>query len=223
MNSSYTENVIEVFINHADPATAIPMTKYMKNKLEYFGIKSPLRKEISEQFLTKNKLPDRHDISKIVKELWVQPQRELQYFAMVLLQKYTLISLIDWIDLYEDLILQKSWWDTVDGIAAWNVGDHFLKFSEQLSPYTKKWMDSANIWLQRTCLIFQLRYKEKTDFELLKSFIIPLSSSKEFFIRKAIGWSLRQYSKVNPLIVKEFVKDQPLSNLSYREATKLLK
>ena len=223
MNSSYTQNVIEVFKSHTDPAMADPMAKYMKNKFEYFGIKSPLRKEISKQLLTKSKLPDPQDVSKIVNELWAQPQRELQYFAMVLLQKYAKTSTADWIDLYEELILQKSWWDTVDGIAASNVGDHFRKFPEQLFLYTKKWMDSENIWLQRTCLIFQLRYKEKTDFVLLKSFIVPLSSSKEFFIRKAIGWALRQYSKTNPLAVKEYVKEQSLSNLSYREATKLLK
>ena len=223
MNSSYTQNVIEVFKNHADPATAGPMAKYMKNKFDYFGIKSPLRKEISKQLLIKSKLPVLHDVSKIVNELWTQPQRELQYFVIVLLQKYAKTSTADWINLYEKLILQKSWWDTVDGIAAWNVGDHFQKFPEQLFPYTKKWMASENMWLQRTCLIFQLRYQEHTDFELLKSFIIPLSSSKEFFIRKAIGWALRQYSKTNPLAVKEFAKEQPLSNLSYREATKLLK
>jgi 3-methyladenine DNA glycosylase AlkD len=223
VNSSYTQNVIEVFKNHADPTTAIPMVKYMKNKFEYFGIKSPLRKEISKSFLTKNHLPDQHEVFKIVNELWAQPQRELQYFAMAMLQKYTLTSPADWIDLYEKLIIQKSWWDTVDGLAAWNVGDHFLKFPEQISPYTNNWMDSENMWLQRTCLIFQLRYKDQTDFELLKSFIIPLSSSKEFFIRKAIGWALRQYSKTNPLVVKEFVKEHPLSNLSYREAIRLIK
>ena len=223
MISSYTRYVIEVFESYADPSTAAPMAKYMKDKFEYYGIKSPKRKEISKPFFIKNNLPDRHDVPEIINELWAQPQRELQYFAMVLLQKYAKTSSADWIDLYEKLIVQKSWWDTVDGLAAWNVGDHFRQFPEQISPYTKKWMDSGNMWLQRTCLIFQLRYKDKTDFKLLKSFIIPLASSKEFFIRKAIGWALRQYSKTNPLAVKEFVNEQPLSNLSYREATRLMK
>lgn len=221
MISTYTQNVIDVFNSHADPVTAAPMAKYMKNKFDYFGIKSPLRKEISKPFLLKNNLPSTQRLQEIVIEFWNQPQRELQYFAMELLQKYSKVSPVDWINLYEDLITQKSWWDTVDGIAAWNVGDHFQKFPEQLVPYTTKWMDSENIWLQRTCLIFQLRYKEQTDFKLMKSFIIPLSTSKEFFIRKAIGWALRQYSKFNPLVVKDFVAQQPLSNLSQREATKI--
>lgn len=223
MISSYTRYVIEVFESYAHPDTATPMAKYMKDKFEYFGIKSPKRKEISKPFFIKSNLPDRQDVPQIINELWAQPQRELQYFALTLLQKYSKSSAANWIDLYEKLIIQKSWWDTVDGLAAWNVGDHFRKFPEQISPYTNKWMDSGNMWLQRACLIFQLRYKEKTDFELLKSTIIPLASSKEFFIRKAIGWALRQYSKVNPLAVEEFVNNQPLSNLSYREAVKFLK
>ncbi len=219
----YTQGVIEVFSSHANPDTAAPMAKYMKNKFEYFGIKSPLRKEISKPFLERIHLPPVGDVPIIIREFWVQPQRELQYFAMTLFQKYTKSSPSDWIDLYEDVITKKSWWDTVDGLAAWNVGDHFVKFPDQLTPYTQRWMDSENIWLQRSCLLFQLRYNERTNFDLLKSYIIPLSSSKEFFIRKAIGWALRQYSKVNPMAVMEFVKDQPLSNLSKREALRLMK
>ena len=172
--------------------------------------------------MLKKSLPEIDEAPEIIAQLWSQPQRELQYFAMELLLKYSKASPPGWIGLYEELILKKSWWDTVDGIAAWNVGDNFQKYSDQISVYANKWMDSENIWLQRTCLIFQLRYKLKTDFELMKSFIIPLSSSKEFFIRKAIGWALRQYSKFNPEIVKNFVSQQPMSNLSKREATKLM-
>ncbi|MCK5104281.1 MAG: DNA alkylation repair protein, partial [Cyclobacteriaceae bacterium] len=140
MISSNTRYVIEVFESYADPSTAALMAIYMKDKFEYYGIKSPTRKEISKPFFIKNNLPDRNDAPKIINELWEQPQRELQYFGMVLLQKYAKTSTADWIDLYAKLIVQKSWWDTVDGLAAWNVGDHFRKFPEQISPYTKKWM-----------------------------------------------------------------------------------
>jgi 3-methyladenine DNA glycosylase AlkD len=123
------------------------------------------------------------------------------------------------LNLYEELITQKSWWDTVDALAAWQVGDYFKKYPDQIIPYTNKWMDSGNMWLQRTCLIFQLKYKEETDFELLKSLIIPLSDSKEFFIQKAIGWALREYSKLFPQRVMDFASNQPMAKLSYREAT----
>ena len=125
--------------------------------------------------------------------------------------------------LYEELITTKSWWDTVDGLAANQVGEHFQRYPELRGKCTKRWMASGNIWLQRTCLIFQLRYKKQTDFELMKSFIIPLAGSKEFFIRKAIGWALRQYSKFEPARVIDFVESQPMSHLSKKEALKLIK
>ncbi len=221
--TTYIKEVIAVFEKHADPSTAIPMAKYMKNKFEYFGIKSPLRKEISRPFLVNSNLPHVQVVPEITIEFWERPERELQYFAMSLSQKNLKTSPIDHIELYENLILQKSWWDTVDSLATWNIGQHFRRFPQQISVYTNKWMSSKNIWLQRSCLLFQLKYKEKTDFKLLKSFILPLISSKEFFIKKAIGWALREYSKTNPEEVVRFVKEYSLSTLSYREATRLLK
>jgi len=222
MVSAYTQQVLEVFHVHEDPRNAKPMAKYMKNKFAYFGIKSPLRKEISKPLLGRNMIPKIDDVPVVVQELWDQPQRELQYFALELLQKYARASPAKWIDFYEELITQKSWWDSVDGLAAAQVGGHFKKYPDQISTYTMAWMNSGNMWLQRTCLIFQLKYKNQTDFELMKSFIIPSAESKEFFIRKAIGWALRQYGKFNPQDVIEFVNHQPMSNLSRREALKLL-
>lgn len=222
MISPYTKQVIKAFEFHADPIVAEPMKKYMKNKFDFFGIKATLRKDISKQFFNKSNLPDAEDIAQIVHELWDQPQRELQYFAIELLQKYAKKSTSDWIVLYDQLIVKKSWWDSVDGLAAWNVGAHFRRFPEQIPYYTFRWMVSENMWLERTSLIFQLKYKEQTDFELLKSYIIPLSSSKEFFIQKAIGWALRQYSRTNPQAVENFVAEHPLSKLSYREALRLI-
>lgn len=88
---------------------------------------------------------------------------------------------------------------------------------------TTRWMNSDNMWLQRTCLLFQLKYKTSTDTQLLSSFIKPLSSSNEFFIRKAIGWALREYSKTDPDFVIQFTKENTLSGLSEREALKWLR
>lgn len=222
MLSIYTNQVLEVFKLHEDPMAAAPMAKYMKNKFAYFGINSPTRKEISKTLLQLNALPPIEEAPLVARALWDQPQRELQYFALEFLQKYARHSPDDWIDLYEELIIEKSWWDSVDGLAANQVGGHFKKYPDQIPNYTKKWMASGNIWLQRSCLIFQLKYKDLTDFELMKSFIIPLVDEKEFFIKKAIGWALRQYGKFNPQAVIDFVEQQPMSNLSRREALKLI-
>lgn len=223
MGSDYTSEIIQAFKQHADSRQAAKMASYMKNKFDFLGIKSPVRKEISKPLLAKDKLPQIERLPQIVNDLWNMPQRELQYFALELLQKFSKNPPKDWIDLYEQLITEKAWWDTVDGLAVWHVGDYFKKYPTQIFPYTKKWMNSGNIWLQRSCILYQLKYRENTDFDLLKSFIVPLAQSKEFFIKKAIGWALRQYSKIYPDRVLDFVEKQPLSNLSYREATRLIR
>ena len=222
MISAYTQQVLDVFRLHEDKAKAAPMARYMKDKFAYFGISSPVRKAISKPLLVRDALPSISDIPVIARELWNEPERELQYFTLDLLAKYGTKAPEAWIDLYEELITTKSWWDTVDGLAANQVGGHFQKYSAQRDKYTLDWMASENIWLQRTCLIFQLRYKKQTDFELMKTFIRPLASSDEFFIRKAIGWALRQYGKFEPTKVIKFVESQPMSNLSKREALKLI-
>ena len=124
--------------------------------------------------------------------------------------------------LMEYMILQKSWWDTVDGLAGWLVGAIMKNHPSSIRPKTSEWMSSGNIWLQRTCLIFQLGYKKDTDTELLFGFIEQLADHKTFWIRTAIGWALREYSKTNPLAVQDFVNTHQLSPLSKREALKVI-
>lgn len=116
------------------------------------------------------------------------------------------------------MVTHKSWWDTVDFIAAKLMGEYFTKFPEQRAIYVKKWIDSNNIWLQRCALLFQLKYKENLDTALLGAVINSLLGSKEFFINKAIGWILREYSKTNPNWVMEFANKTALGNLSKKEA-----
>ncbi len=220
MSSTYTCHIVASFKNHADNIAANFMAAYMKNKFAFLGIKSPVRKEISKPFLVANMLPERDEVETITKELWDEPWRELHYFAIDLLIKGSKIAPSERIDHFEWLIVHKSWWDTVDGIAVWLVGRHFIRYPGLIIPTTTRWMASENIWLQRTCLIFQLQYGKSTDFELMKSCIRPLANSKEFFIQKAIGWSLRQYYKTDPEAVIDFVQHTTLPKLSIREALK---
>jgi len=214
----YTNKIIQVFTAARNPKDAIPMKAYMKNKFEYLGIKTPERWELSKPFLTKTSLPEVEDLWQIIGELWELPEREYQYFAQGLCSKYLHEVKKEWINNYESLIIRKSWWDTVDFVAGTLIGDYFMKFPEAISPITHKWMQSGNIWLQRSCILFQLKYKKDTDTTLLTSFITPLADSKEFFIAKAIGWALREYSKTNPNWVLDFVENNPLQPLSKREA-----
>ena len=218
----YVDNLIVAFRQRADSGNAAYMKKYMKNNFEFLGLRTPVRREVSKQFMSRENLPDKDEVPRIVNSLWAQDEREYQYFAIQLLMKINKQAPEEWVDLYESCIVNRSWWDTVDGLAGWCVGSHFIKYPDLIAGYTSKWMDSENMWLQRSCLLFQLKYKQDTNFELLKSFIIPLRKSKEFFIQKAIGWSLREYSKTNPDAVDSFVSSTVLAPLSSREAMRII-
>ena len=150
------------------------------------------------------------------------PEREWQYFGIELLMHYKKQWKISTIKLVEYGITHKSWWDTVDYIAdAW-AGEYFKLFPQRIITVTGKWNQSNHMWLQRCSLLFQKKYKKSTDTKLLGRYIIQLSGSKEFFIRKAIGWILREYAKTDPEWVKKFVASTELSPLSRREALKNL-
>ncbi len=218
----YVDNLIAAFRQKADAGNALYMKKYMKNNFDFLGLRTPLRREVSKPFMQKDHLPQKDEVPRIVNSLWAQAEREYQYFAIQLLMRFNKQAPEEWIDLYETCIVKRSWWDTVDGLAGWCVGSHFIRYPDLIADYTNKWMDSENIWLQRSCLLFQLKYKQETDFELLKSFIMPLAGSKEFFIQKAIGWALREYSKTNPKAVAAFVSSTVLAPLSKREAMRII-
>ncbi|MEA3505641.1 MAG: DNA alkylation repair protein [Bacteroidota bacterium] len=217
---THTEKLRLVFEEQANSYNAKKMSSYMRNKFEYFGLKSPERKDITKLFFKNNGLPD--DVDAMAKEWWQQPEREFQYIAMEMLDKNKKKSDRNRIELYEYLIINKSWWDTIDLIAAKLVGYHFRAFPDLTPVYTEKWMNSGNFWLQRTCLLFQLKYKKDTDWEMMQRFIHELKDEKEFFIRKAIGWVLREYSKTYPDKVQEFIDNTELSNLSRKEGLKII-
>ncbi|MBK9015431.1 MAG: DNA alkylation repair protein [Saprospiraceae bacterium] len=148
--------------------------------------------------------------------------RELQYFALEMVQKTLKKQPAEFIDFLEELIITKSWWDTVDWLAKL-VGIHFKKHPQLIVPTTERWMASGNFWLQRVCLIFQLTYRDKTDFDLMKKYILHLASSKEFFLQKGAGWALRQHSRTDPQGITDFVQENPqLAPLTKREALRLI-
>jgi 3-methyladenine DNA glycosylase AlkD len=222
MSHPYLLPLISSFGMHADPEAARWMAAYMKNKFPFLGIKTPLRKELFRNFLKEYGLPQKADLHAVISAMWNLPEREFQYVAVSLMDKFKKEYREEDILITEKLIIEKSWWDTVDGIASWIAGDWFRRFPEKTRSVTRRWMDSDNMWLQRSALLFQLRYKKETDEELLFGYINELTSSPEFFIRKAIGWALREYSKTNPCHIQQFVKETSMSGLSRREAMKVI-
>ena len=209
-----------LFEKHADPTQAAPMKKYMRDQFDYLGIKSPQFKVLFKQFLSEHGLPPVTDLDQIVRELWPLPQREFQYLGVSLIGRLDNQLLPKSTRIIEYAITHKSWWDTVDSIAGGTVGTHFRRFPDMREKYLAKWRASDNFWLRRTTILFQLGYKNETDFELLCDIIRENLDSKEFFINKAIGWALRQYAWTNPNAVRKFVKATRLHPLSRREAMK---
>ena len=211
-----------LFGQNADPSQAESMKKYMRDQFEYLGIKTPQNVALQKEFYEEYGFPPLSELDTILRDLWSLPQREFQYVAVGLLGRFNKQIPAKFIKTIEYLLVTKPWWDTVDSIAGGAVGVHFQRFPEVREKHLAKWRASDNFWLRRTTILFQLNYKKETDFELLCDIIRENLGSKEFFINKAIGWSLRQYARIDPKAVKKFVKSTQLHPLSRREALKHL-
>ncbi|MBI3260119.1 MAG: DNA alkylation repair protein [Ignavibacteriae bacterium] len=212
------------FEENANTELAKKMAQYMRNLFPFYGIQKQNRAVIAKPFLKELVKNSSHDvIAEIALTLWNKPQREYHYFCMEYVEKVQKL----WqehitIQLFENLIVTKSWWDSVDFIASHLVGKYFQKWDSKLPAIVDNWNTSDNMWLNRTAIIYQLSYKEKTDTDILTHVINTHSKSKVFFIQKAIGWALRQYGYANPEFVRAFVQNHALAPLSKREALKNL-
>ena len=193
----------------------------MRGMFPFIGLQAPDRKLLSKTFMKELKFQD-EDVKPTICSLWKKSEREYQYVAVDYLVKNKKHLLVEHLDLIEHLIVTKSWWDTVDLIASHLVSSLFSKHPQLIKERGEDWLHSDNMWLQRAMLLFQLKYKEKTDAELLFSIIEQTLHIDEFFIQKAIGWSLREYSKTNPNAVIDFIDRHELSNLAKREGLKYL-
>lgn len=211
------------FLEEGNPEIAEGQMQYMRNQFEFYGLKAPQWMAIFKAEFKRNGLLLGEDLKDFATLCFDEDQREMHYIGLQMCEKAIKKQEEDFIYFLEELITKNSWWDTVDWINKL-VGIHFKRFPDLIQPITTKWMDTDNFWLQRVCMIFQLTYKEHTDFELLTQYILRLAHSKEFFIQKAAGWSLRQYSKTAPQKVIAFVQaNQHLAPLTKREAFKWLK
>jgi 3-methyladenine DNA glycosylase AlkD len=218
----YVASLQTLFEQNADPAQAVPMKKYMRDQFEDLGIKTPKNVALQKEFSEAHGFPRLSELEVVLRDLWSLPQREFQYVAVGLLGQFNKQIPAKFIKTIEYMLITKSWWDTVDSIAGGTVGLQFQRFPDVREKYLPKWRTSDNFWLRRTAILFQLNFKKETDFDLLCEIIRENLDSKEFFINKAIGWSLRQYARSDPQAVKKFVKSTPLHPLSRREALKHL-
>mgnify|MGYP000132613412 CR=1 FL=1 len=219
----YIDTLTLEFEKSQNPEIALGQKAYMRDQFEYYGLKTTLRRVLQKPFLNKAYLPTKKELGTIVISLWSKPQRDYQYFGQELAYCYLKQTEPKDIELFEYMVQHKSWWDTVDFIATKLIGNYFKHYPDKRHAYVKRWLSSENIWLQRSALLFQLKYKEEIDTKLLRTTINSLLGTKEFFLNKAIGWVLREYSRTNPEWVEQFVQENTLSPLSKKEALRLLK
>lgn len=217
---TYLEKVRRLYAAHANADDAFFMKRYMKNRFDFYGIKTPKRRSLSRQIIRSEGMPEGETLQPLCRLCFEANHREIQYFVGDLLRSALPQLNASFLPLIEFLIAQKSWWDTVDFLAPKLAGPLFLRYPDLIKPYTGRWVASDDIWYQRSALIFQLDYKERTDADLLFDYVRRHAESREFFVQKGAGWALRQYSKVDPEAVAAFVERNELSALTRREALK---
>jgi 3-methyladenine DNA glycosylase AlkD len=205
---------------HANLVQAERMAAYMRNQFSFLGIAKPLLNALSKPAAKLLAAAPFAEVRETVLYLWDKEEREYQYIAMDILHKNKKNWTPDVIELIEELILRRSWWDTVDMLAGTYAGEAFQKWEYLRAPIIAQWRNSDNKWLVRSSIIFQLKYKEKTDAALLFDIAQQHAHSQEFFIQKAIGWALRQHAYFDAPAVRAFVAAHPLAPLSRREALK---
>lgn len=212
------ERIVAALSAGRDAKRAAAMSAYMRGQFPFLGVQTSERRALHRAALRGMPAPSEADLASFARALYALPEREYQYVAVD--------HLVLWVDrcgpgflaVAEELITTKSWWDTVDGLAAQVVGPLVLRFPE-LAPEMDRWIEDANLWLRRSALLHQLKYKSRTDADRLFRYCELRSGDPDFFIRKAIGWALREYSKTDPAAVQAFIarNETKLSGLSRRE------
>ncbi len=212
----------------ADPTKAGPMQAYMKTDMPFYGVQAAARRQIVKAVAADNPLDPKRDhgvVRRSVELLWAMPHREEKYAAITLARSWRGAFIAPhMMDLYEKLIREGAWWDFVDELAIHLVGPCLLRDREHIAPLIEKWLTDDDMWIRRSALLAHNRHKKDTDGQTLLRHCLTLAHEPHFFIRKAIGWALREYSYTAPQTVADFVRQHhdALSKLSRKEATRRL-
>lgn len=204
----------------ADPERAGPMARYMKDRFAFFGIAAGPRRALDREVVSGLDRPTEADLAEVLRACWAVDEREVQYFACDWTKRHIGRCGPGFLPVLEEAITTRSWWDTVDLLAASCAGVLVLAHPDELRPEMDRWLGAEDLWLRRSALIHQLRWKERTDVAWVEAACLARADEPDFFIRKAIGWALREASKQDEDRVRAFVAehDAELSGLSKREA-----
>lgn len=217
------ERVTRAFEGARDPEKGPAMKAYMRDQFAFLGISSPARVALGRDAIVGTAEPTEADLIAVSHALWTKPEREFQYFAAWYLRRHQKILTAEFIDTARHLITTKPWWDTIDELAQNVIGPLVLR-DRALVAVMDTWIEDNDFWLARAAILHQNRWRAETDAERLFRYCTRREADTEFFIRKAIGWALREYTRVDPDAVRRFVRehDTTLSGLSKREALKWL-
>ena len=200
------------------------MAHYMKTTMPFYGVKAAERKHIAKQAIKQYPIQTQKEYVATSKALWKLPHREEKYIAIDIARAYPIYIDMKTLPLFEKMIRQGAWWDFVDDIAQHLIGIVLTKQPDMMWPIIECWNDDPNLWIRRSSILCQNKFKQKTDETRLFSLCLQRAHEKEFFIQKAIGWALREYAKTKPQKVRAFIAKHrdKLSKLSYKEAAKHL-
>ena len=221
---AFTKYIKNELKQHGDATKAPQMQAYMKTDQPFYGVQSKLRKQIFRNAIKKYPVISREAWEMLILELWNGIHREEMYLALEVAERYKNYHDESAWNLFENLLRSATNWDTVDWLSSNLIGRLVEKY-RHFEKHLWEWSNDKNFWVRRASLLAHLKHKEKTNTKLLSDTILKLAHEKEFFIKKAIGWALRQYSYTDPNWVIQFVKNHEgiLSGLSKREALKALK
>jgi 3-methyladenine DNA glycosylase AlkD len=215
------ERLTATYAAAADPQRAVSMRAYMKDIAPFLGLTTPERRALSRTVVAGTPRPDEADCTALAVRCWQLPEREYQYFAVDYLRRHVERLTSGFLPVARHLVATVSWWDTVDLLASHVVGG-LVAADPVLKADMDAWIEDEDLWVARTALLHQLRYKEATDTERLFAYCLRQSGHPDFFIRKAIGWCLREYARTDPAAVRAFVgrEREGLAPLAVREALK---
>ncbi|MGW0142202.1 DNA alkylation repair protein [Streptomyces calvus] len=213
------ERLTAVYGAAADPERAVAMRAYMKDVAPFLGLPTPERRTLSRTVLEGLPRPRENDCAAVALRCWELPEREYHYFAVDYLRRHVRHCSSGFLPVARHLVTTVPWWDTVDLLAAHVVGA-LVAADPALAAEMDDWIGDDDLWLARTALLHQLRFKERTDTRRLFDYCLRRSGHPDFFVRKAIGWSLREYAKTDPDAVRAFLArtQQRFAPLSVREA-----
>ncbi|RRO17472.1 DNA alkylation repair protein [Saccharopolyspora rhizosphaerae] len=223
--SEFCEAALTSLREQAVPEDAPAMQRYMKSAMPFLGVRKPARVRIVDELCSRFRFATQEELVESARALWRgATHREERYVALSVTGHRAQRKLQDpgMLELYEEFVVTGAWWDFVDETASRRIGPLLLSHPDVVRPLLLRWAGDEDRWRRRTSIIAQLRAKDRTDVALLRRAVVTNLTDQDFFLRKAIGWALREHAKTDPDWVRDFVAQHELSPLSRREALRAL-